>query len=48
VEAGVVGQLLGVPFAIVSGGVGCILAVALIIRRWPQLRHFNGDEPAEA
>ncbi len=45
VESGVVAQLFGTPFAIASGGVGCILAVLWISRRWPALRHFNGDEP---
>jgi MFS family permease len=44
VEAGVVAQLFGPVFAIVSGGVGCILATAWIARRWPQLRKYNGDE----
>jgi len=48
VEAGVVAQLFGVPFAIVSGGVGCILAVGWIARRWPQLKAYNGDEPIRA
>jgi MFS family permease len=48
VEAGVVAQLFGTPFAIVTGGVGCILAVFAIIRRWPQLLTYNGDEPARA
>src|SRR3990170_2141861 len=45
VEAGAVAQLFGAPLAVISGGVGCILAVAWIVRRWPQLRHYNGDEP---
>lgn len=45
VEAGVVAQFLGTPFAIISGGVGCILAAAWIVRRWPQLRSYNGAEP---
>lgn len=48
VEAGVVAQLFGVPFSILSGGIGCIAAVALIARRWPQLRKYNGDEPSLA
>ena len=48
VEAGVVGQLLGAPFAIISGGIGCILAVIWIARRWPQIRRYNGDEPVIA
>jgi len=41
----VVAQLFSVPFAIISGGVGCLLAVGWIARRWPQLRNYNGDEP---
>ena len=45
VEAGVVASLFGVPFAIVSGGVGCILGMFLIIWKWPQLVSYNGDEP---
>ncbi len=45
VEAGVVATLFGVPFTIISGGVGCILGVLLILRKWPQLRTYNGDEP---
>ena len=46
VEAGAVAQFFGAPFAIVSGGVGCILAVIWIARRWPQILRYNGDEPA--
>jgi MFS family permease len=48
VEAGVVAQLFGAPLAVISGGVGCILAAAWIVRRWPQVRSYNGDEPAMA
>jgi len=46
IEAGAVAQALGVPFAIISGGVGTILIVALIAARWPILLRYNGDEPA--
>lgn len=45
VESGIVAQLFGVPVAIISGGVGCVLAVALLIRKFPMLLHYNGDEP---
>jgi MFS family permease len=45
VEAGIVASLFGVPFAIVSGGIGCLLGMFLIIWRWPQLISYNGDEP---
>lgn len=48
VEAGLVAQFFGAPFAIISGGVGCVLAGILIARRWPQLLHYNGDEPIRA
>ncbi len=46
VEAGAVAQIFGVPFAIVSGGVGCIIAMVGIVRKWPMLLTYNGDEPA--
>jgi MFS family permease len=45
IEAGVVAQAFGVPAAIITGGLGCILAVGLVGWRWPELRRFNGDEP---
>jgi MFS family permease len=48
VEAGVVAQLFGVPFAIISGGIGCIVGTLLIILKWPQLRFYNGEEPIPA
>ena len=48
IEAGAVAQLFSAPFAIVSGGIGCLVAVFLIVRKWPVLLAFNGDEPAVA
>jgi MFS family permease len=48
VEAGVVAQLFGAPIAIISGGLGCILAAVWISRRWPQIRKYNGDEAVMA
>jgi MFS family permease len=45
VEAGVVAQIFGAPIAIITGGIGCIVAAILIARRWPQIRTYNGDEP---
>jgi MFS family permease len=44
VEAGVVAQLFGVPFAIISGGIGCIVGMALIVLKWPQIRNYDHDE----
>lgn len=46
VEAGLAAQFFGAPIAIVSGGIGCLLAVGWVARRWPQLLRYNGDEPA--
>jgi MFS family permease len=47
-EAGIVAQLTSAPFAVVTGGIGCLVAVALIARRWPKIRRYNGDEPVLA
>ena len=41
VEAGVVGGLAGLPFAIVSGGVACVLAAALFAARVPAFAHYE-------
>jgi MFS family permease len=43
IEAGLVAQAFGIPAAIISGGLGCILVVALVALRVPQLRKY--DEP---
>jgi hypothetical protein len=48
IEAGAVAQLLGAPFAIISGGIGCIIGTGLIVGKWPQLLSYNGDEPSAA
>ena len=41
IEAGLVAQALGIPFAIISGGVGCLFVVGLVIWRYPQLRRYD-------
>jgi len=48
VEAGAVAQFFGVPFAIISGGIGAILGVWLVATKWPVLVRYNGDEPTPA
>ena len=48
IEAGVVGQLLGIPASIITGGIGCVIGVIWVALRWPQLRRYNGDEPVAA
>src|SRR4030095_8923102 len=45
IEAGAVAQGFGVPFAIITGGVGTILGVWLVASIWPALTRYNGDEP---
>ena len=46
VESGLVAQILGVPLAIVSGGVGCVLAACILVKKIPQLWNYTGDEAA--
>jgi len=48
IEAGAVAQFFGVPFAIISGGIGTILGVWLVASMWPALVHYNGEEPTTA
>ncbi|MCC6728689.1 MAG: MFS transporter [Chthonomonadales bacterium] len=42
-EAGLVAQAIGAPAAVVVGGVGCLLAVAWVAARAPQLRHYRHE-----
>lgn len=44
VESGVMAQLFGASFAVISGGIGCIVGTWLIVRRWPLILRYNGDE----
>ncbi len=44
VEAGVAAQVLGAPLAVVTGGIGCLLAVGWVARRWPIVRHYDAYE----
>jgi MFS family permease len=46
VEAGLAAAAFGVPFAIVSGGIGTIVAAWLIMQKWPMLRNYDGHHPA--
>jgi MFS family permease len=45
IEAGAVAQFFGAPFAVITGGIGCIAGSLLIVWKWPQLIRYNGDEP---
>jgi MFS family permease len=44
VETGVMAQLFGAPIAIITGGIGCIAGMWLIVRKWPLILTYNGDE----
>jgi MFS family permease len=47
VEAGVVGGLVNLPFAIVSGGVACMVAAAVFAKRMPMFAHYEADAVSE-
>ncbi|MBI5666422.1 MAG: MFS transporter [Chloroflexi bacterium] len=47
-EAGVVGALFGVPFAIVSGGLATVLLTGWIAWRYPRLRDYTSDTARDA
>jgi MFS family permease len=42
-EAGLVAQFFGAPIAVITGGIGCILATSWVARKWPQLRTYEGE-----
>lgn len=44
VESGLAAQWLGIPGAVVTGGIGCMIASVLVLRRYPQLWRFTGAE----
>jgi hypothetical protein len=45
-EAGLVAQFFGAPIAVITGGIGTLLAVVWSVNKWPQLYHYEGYEPA--
>jgi MFS family permease len=45
IEAGVVGGLAGVPFAIVSGGIACVAAAAVFALRVPSFAAYERPGP---
>jgi hypothetical protein len=44
-EAGVVGSLVSVPFAIVSGGLACILGVGVLGALVPEFARYDARNP---
>jgi MFS family permease len=45
VEAGLVAQIWGPVLAVVSGGIGCLVAVGWTRARYPEIERYRGDEP---
>jgi MFS family permease len=43
-EAGAVANWLGAPFSVISGGVGCLIAVAAVAASTPALRHYMKEK----
>lgn len=48
IESGAVAQAFGIPAAIITGGIGCVIAAVWIAGKFPQIREYNGDEPTLA
>lgn len=44
VESGFVAALTNAPFAVVSGGIGCLIVLAVVAVTLPQLRHYRIDK----
>jgi MFS family permease len=47
-EAGMVANLWGAPLSVVTGGLGCLAAVAWVAARTPELRRYRRDDPGSA
>lgn len=43
-ESGFVAALTNAPFAVVSGGVGCLIVLAIVATRMPELRRYRVDQ----
>ena len=43
-ESGFVAALTSATFSVVSGGLGCLVVVAIVAARWPRLRRYRIDE----
>ncbi len=42
-EAGFVAELTSAPFSVVTGGIGCVLAVGVVAAKAPELLHYSAD-----
>src|SRR5207244_7056195 len=46
-EAGAVANWFGAPFSVISGGVGCLIAVAAVAIGTPALRQYTKEQESE-
>lgn len=46
-ESGLVAQILGVPFAIISGGLGCVFAAGIVLKKYPELWVYDSEEHSQ-
>ncbi len=44
-KTALLGSWIGVPLAVVLGGLGCLLSTGWVARRWSQLASYSGIEP---
>jgi MFS family permease len=47
-ESGLAASLVSAPFAVVSGGLACVAAVAAVVVAFPQLARYDGHRPPAA
>jgi hypothetical protein len=47
-EAGLVGNWLGAPLSVVTGGLGCLVATALVAAATPELRRYRRESHPSA
>jgi len=43
-EAGLAAQLIGAPWSVITGGLGCLLATGVIAAITPEMRHYRRDD----
>jgi MFS family permease len=43
-ESGLAAQLFGVPFAIISGGAGCVVAAGIVLKKFPELWAYDAED----
>lgn len=47
-ESGLLAQAIGVPGCIVAGGLGCMVAAGMVLKKFPQLVQYEGEADHDA